>query len=335
MQPIDCYLRSVRFWLPADQKDDILAELREDIRSEVDEQQAELGRELTDPELEALLKRRGDPMQVAEQYLPKRYLIGPLLFPIYWMFLRSLVLYFLFPWAILWLCFTAAVPSYYADRPWFTLLRTLAPMWTFGVYTVIGLTIGFAIAERVRATYQDTSPQKLPTRRAAKDPNRVPRSTSIAEVVWNGFILLWWANALRMPTTPDLQMATSASIVQYFYWPVLLLLMATVIVAAANFIWPVWTKARAAARLAVDVAGLAIVSGMIVMWARGGVFVDLSSTKFSATQMAGVQQWIGISCVITLLLIGVSYAVRAFQDSRRALGKQPSLNRAVKLLVGE
>jgi len=257
------------------------------------------------------------------------------LFATYWMLLRSLVLYFLFPWAIFWLCFTAAVPSYYAHRPALQLLRTLAPLWTLGLYTIVGLTVGFAIVERVEAAGQNGSAWEPGRCRVVRDPNRVPRSSSIAEVVWNGFLLLWWANALRMPASPDLRITSSATITQYFYWPVLLLLVAMVIVAAANLIWPLWTRRRAALRLAVDLAGLVMMLAMVVMWAQGGVFVELEGAKISAEALAKAQQWISVSCVIVLLLMGVSFAARAFQDFRRTLGKQPSLNRAVKLLVGE
>ena len=335
MELLDRYLRSLQFWLPGEQRHDIIAELSEDIRSEVEEKQAAMGRELTVDEMRALLRRRGSPLRVAESYLPQRYLIGPRLFAIYWMLLRSLLLYFLFPWAIFWLCFTAAVPSYYAHSPALQLLRTLAPLWTLGLYTIVGLTVGFAIVERVEAAGQNGSAWEPGRCRVVRDPNRVPRSSSIAEVVWNGFLLLWWANALRMPASPDLRITSSATITQYFYWPVLLLLVAMVIVAAANLIWPLWTRRRAALRLAVDLAGLVMMLAMVVMWAQGGVFVELEGAKISAEALAKAQQWISVSCVIVLLLMGVSFAARAFQDFRRTLGKQPSLNRAVKLLVGE
>jgi hypothetical protein len=167
-----------------------------------------------------------------------------------------------------------------------------------------------------------------------RDPNRVPRCSSLAEVVWNGFILLWWANALPMPASPDLRITSSATIAQHFYWPILVWLMAMVILAAANLIWPLWTRTRAALRLAVDLAGLAMVLAMVVMWAQGGVFVAIDGAV-SAEALVKARQWISVSCVITLLVMGVGLWARAFQDFRRALGMQPSLNRAVKLLVGE
>lgn len=335
MELIDRYLRCVQFWLPGDRKDDIIAELSEDIHSEVEEKQAALGRELDTEELRALLKRRGSPLRVAESYLPSRYLIGPTLFPIYWMALRSFILYLLFPWAILWLCFTAAVPSYYAHSPALQLLRTVAPLWTLGVQGIIGLTAAFVIAERVQAAAQEKNGWEARPPKRMRDPNRVPRSSSIAEVMCNGIVLLWWANALRMPAAPDLHITASPAISQTFYWPIMLLLMATVIMAAANVMWPVWTRRRAALRLLLDLASVAVVIAIVGMWAQGGVFVALDSAKFSAEALAKAQQWISVSCLITALAMGITFVARAFQDLRRALGKPPSVNRAVRMLVGE
>src|ERR1700752_1570407 len=101
MELLDRYLKAVKFWLPSDQKQDIIAELSEDLRSQIDEKESELGRALNNAEIEAILKKSGDPMLVAQRYLPQRYLIGPALFPIYWLILRAGWLFFFGPWLIL------------------------------------------------------------------------------------------------------------------------------------------------------------------------------------------------------------------------------------------
>src|SRR5260370_13987905 len=85
MELIDRYLQAVGFWLPKAQKQDIVAELLEDINSQMEEKEAELGRKLNESEVEAILKQLGSPILVANRYLPPRHLIGPLLFPIYWL----------------------------------------------------------------------------------------------------------------------------------------------------------------------------------------------------------------------------------------------------------
>jgi len=46
MELVDRYLKAVRFWLPKARQEDILAELSEGIRAQIDEKQAELGHKL-------------------------------------------------------------------------------------------------------------------------------------------------------------------------------------------------------------------------------------------------------------------------------------------------
>jgi len=71
MELIERYLQAVKFWLPKNQKQDIIAELSEDIHSQIEERESALGRELTDDDVEQILKQRGRPLLVAEKYLPQ------------------------------------------------------------------------------------------------------------------------------------------------------------------------------------------------------------------------------------------------------------------------
>ena len=86
------YLQAVGFWLPRAQKHDILAELSEDLRQQMEDREAELGRSLSDDDIKAILKQRGQPMMVARTFLPQRSLISPVLYPIYKVVLKIVVL---------------------------------------------------------------------------------------------------------------------------------------------------------------------------------------------------------------------------------------------------
>jgi hypothetical protein len=88
MELIDRYLQAVKFWLPKNQKQDIIVELSEDLRSQVEDREAELGRKLNESEVADLLKQRGRPVLVANRYKSQQHLIGPVLFPIYVFVLR-------------------------------------------------------------------------------------------------------------------------------------------------------------------------------------------------------------------------------------------------------
>lgn len=54
MELIDRYLQAVKFWLPKQQKQDIIAELSEDIYAQVEEQESGLGRKLNEAEVGAM-----------------------------------------------------------------------------------------------------------------------------------------------------------------------------------------------------------------------------------------------------------------------------------------
>jgi hypothetical protein len=95
MELLDRYLQAVRKHLPWQRQDDIIAELRANLESQLEDKEAELGRPLTPAEAEQWLKQMGPPMQVAARYQPQQYLIGPTLFPTYWYVLRTA-----FGWAL-------------------------------------------------------------------------------------------------------------------------------------------------------------------------------------------------------------------------------------------
>jgi len=88
MELLDRYLQAIRRHLPWRRQDDIIAELRANLEAQLEDKQTELGRKLTDAEMEAWVKQLGSPLQVAARYQPQQYLIGPALFPTYRFVLR-------------------------------------------------------------------------------------------------------------------------------------------------------------------------------------------------------------------------------------------------------
>ncbi|WP_269515832.1 hypothetical protein [Brevundimonas subvibrioides] len=83
---IDRYLEAVAAQLPVEERDDIIAELKDLILSRVEAGEAEKARPLTDDEREAILKEIGHPLVVAARYRKgPDSLIGPELFP-YWLY---------------------------------------------------------------------------------------------------------------------------------------------------------------------------------------------------------------------------------------------------------
>ena len=68
MELLDRYLKAVAKALPEAQREDIIRELSEDIRSEMEDKAGDLGRPLMAAEQEAVLKQRGNPLLLAARY---------------------------------------------------------------------------------------------------------------------------------------------------------------------------------------------------------------------------------------------------------------------------
>jgi hypothetical protein len=64
MDLLDRYLRAVRTHLPASQQDDILKELKENLRAQMEDKEAELRRPLDEDEVAAILKKHSHPIFV-------------------------------------------------------------------------------------------------------------------------------------------------------------------------------------------------------------------------------------------------------------------------------
>lgn len=86
MDLVERYLKAVAAQLPRDSRDDIVAELRDEIMGRIEALQDRLGRAPADDEVEALLREVGHPLAVASRYRAgPQALIGPALYP-WWMF---------------------------------------------------------------------------------------------------------------------------------------------------------------------------------------------------------------------------------------------------------
>ena len=86
MDLVERYLKAVAAQLPKETREDIVAELRDDIMGRIEDLEARLGRAPSDDEVEALLREVGHPLSVAARYRSgPQALIGAELYP-WWMF---------------------------------------------------------------------------------------------------------------------------------------------------------------------------------------------------------------------------------------------------------
>jgi hypothetical protein len=286
MELIDRYLNAVKFWLPRKQQDDIIAELSEDIRSQIEDQESELGRKLTEPEVAAILKHRGHPVIVAHRFLPQQHLIGPVLFPIYWFVMKIVLLCWFVPWMSTWVCLMSFSPAYRLAHGGGTWLGALGALWgsfwvgamiSFGVVTLI-----FAILERTGARIkmlEDWEPRKLPV---VRDPRQIPRCSSIFELVISLAFLVWWATALGFQTEFDFS-GTKISLAPewcYLLCGFLLVSLVNIALAAVNLFRPSWTRFRACVRLTSDVIG----SGLFCLLLKSAIVAEIIAPNVPAAR---------------------------------------------------
>lgn len=86
MDMLEDYLRAVSRLLPRAKREDIIAELRDEILTRIEAREGELGRKLGEAETEQLLRDFGHPIVVAARYRDgPQYGVGPAAYP-YWFF---------------------------------------------------------------------------------------------------------------------------------------------------------------------------------------------------------------------------------------------------------
>jgi hypothetical protein len=299
MELVDRYLQVVKFWLPGNQKDDIIAELSEDLRSQIEEKESEIGRKLSDAEVEPILKQCGAPMAVAGRYLPQRSLIGPALFPIYSKVIRWLFLYFLLPWFVLWLGIAIFSPDFQGDHPGIGILGSLEPWWLACTHALFFNTLAFALLDRsqVRSQLVNTwTPRSLP---AVRDCNRIPRSGTLFEITFSvATLALWLQLGAFHRTFHSLGVTLTLSpLWPYFFWGLTVLSVASVGLACLNLSHPRWTPLSACLRLGIDV----YCWGLIYWVCRAALLESLVADGLSSDKAAalvhGINSWMANSAI--------------------------------------
>jgi len=299
MQMIERYLEAVKFWLPKQQKDDIIDELSADIDAQVEEREASLRRKLTEGEVESILKQRGRPVVVANRFLPQEQLIGPLLFPVYRFVLKIICLCYLLPWALVWIgmmTFDHAYRTRQTQVSWFAAFGSAWSTWWTLAFVAIGMaTLVFVILERVQAKsgfLNDWSPRKLPP---VHNLNRIPRATSIFELAFTLLFFVWWAlnaspRVINLGNTVRIELSSRWV---WFFSAYLVLAAANAALAASNLLHPYWTVRRASLRLLSDCAGAVLFCWLLRAHLVTSFFASSLSAEKSLHVTQAIDYWMG------------------------------------------
>lgn len=324
MELLDRYLQAVRFWLPRKQQDDIIAELGDDLRSQIEERESALGRPLNEDELVALLKQAGNPLWVAARYQKQQALIGPVLFPLYSFVLKIVTLAYLGPWLLVWITLTVFVPSHPAVKPALALVGGWASLWTNIIVIFGSVTLAFAILERVQSAVsalQQWDPRKLP--RMARPKNRVSRVESVFGLVFSIVFIVWWLSLARYGYLMFGPIASFFSLnpaLRAWYLPGIVPTLIIALQQCINIFRPQWTWFRAVAMFLSDSIALFIFASLAkfhpYLIAAGTSNLDAQHTQALMTLNQVI--WWSILCVIVGICIAMAiHAYQTFREVRR------------------
>jgi hypothetical protein len=308
MELIDSYLRAVRRYLPRAQRNDIVAELSVELRSQIEEKQTELGRGLTDVEQMAIFKKQGDPMSVAMRYRRQGRslsigweLIGPELFPAYLILLSCNMAIAVVVIA----CFLI-----FNHIP-LTLRAFLIPL----LMEVVIVTLVFILLNFLRGFLGRKLSQSWmwpPAELAHLLP--LPRWYSATGFAACGLLTLWW---LLIPHFPRLVLGDAAPELKFtpdwhrYYVPILAVMLIGAGQRAVNVIRPDWNWLLPMGRFVADGAG-----AVVMFFFRTHTLVVAAGETSSAAQQHLAQTvnarlvfglfgpWLWIYLAITALVYG-------------------------------
>jgi len=322
MEPLDRYLSNLAKLLPADQREDILRELSEDIRSEFEDKESELGRPLTEAEQLAVLKRRGNPLQVAAGYTPNQgtlafgpQIIGPVLFPFYVRVLTfNLGLTFLIVGAIFAAVSLSGQPIHFGDLFSSVILQLFIQL--------TAVTVIFALVEKhLSRQPHDWSKEDFEKNLKAAiqsriekniqfGPKEVSRFDSMAVLVASSVALLWmqsiWANQYLI-FGPAALLIALAPIWHVVYLPTVFIVLVNIVRAAINIARPDWVRFRDVAAVILDAAGLAIV--YTLMFAHTWVVPADAAASTSQHVASVVNQWAPLA-ISASAVIAIAQAIK-------------------------
>jgi hypothetical protein len=331
MELLERYLQAVRAYLPKSQQDDILKELGENLRAQMEDKEAELGRPLNEDEVAAILKGHGHPMFVAARYRQTHQLIGRTLFPVYWFAVKIILGFVGVGYAISALVLIAQGKS---------ILEVLGTIFSYlgaVLPTFAWVTIVFAVLDIVnnktrlletitRDSNEKFDPRTLPALRPASDSpdsKPIPRYKTAFELFFSVAFLLWWMRvspirklALFIALGPvgladkiPFQMGPAWETV---YWPVIFLTLLAVVQQIAILIHPDRIKFYRAMRV-ISSGGSVVV--LYLLSRADGILMVVPGIA-DAAEFAEALRIANISLHYTMLFTAIMAAVECLKQIR-------------------
>ena len=329
MELLERYLQAVRTYLPKSQQDDILKELGENLRAQMEDKEAELGRPLNEDEAAAILKKHGHPMFVAARYRQTRHLIGSTLFPVYWFAVKVILGFVGIGYAISALVLIAQGKSILEVLgAVFSYLGAVLP--TFAWVTIVFAVLDIAndktrLLERInRDANEKFDARALPAVRPVSgwpEGKLIPRHKTAVELFFSIAFLLWWVRVnpvRRLALFLALGPAGLADKIpfqlgpawQAVYWPVILLTLVGVAQQIATLIHPDQIKFYRAMRVISSAGGAAV---LYILSRADGLFM-LAPGIAEAAKFAEPLRIVNMTLHYTMFFTAIFAALECFKQ---------------------
>jgi hypothetical protein len=317
MDLLERYLQAVGQYLPAKGKKDTLAELRANLLAEMDGRAEELGRPLNESEVAAVLEKHGSPAAVAARYLPRQFLIGPSVFPLYWFTLRKS-----FPLVLVVYATVQATKYLFGGGNWS--LGSAIGHLPFVVFTFWAwMTLGFSVFEFAQGKFfasvkcQETwSVRDLPA--VAQQQKGPSFANRVADLIVNTLIFLW---LLAVPTHPYLILGPRGTLRgmpfglspewHIFYWQIVALFGVMLVLKFCQFM----TRSVALLQglgLATQAVSL-LVLAVMVQARTYFVSVAQGDRLPSLETLASVNYWVNLGFKVALVVAVIKLAADIWQ----------------------
>jgi hypothetical protein len=320
---LDRYLQAIGQYLPAETRQDTLAELRANLEATIEAREEASATPLTEAEIAAILQAHGRPILVAARYLPQRSLIGPTLYPAFLFTLRKagpivLLVYFitraiLLIFAPTPLTFTSVIVTTFAR-----LIPVLLSFWS--IVTVIFATIEFAHTHKGEPQSWNTwDPLKLPP--LASTPKK-SLASRIADLVVHTLFTLY---VFAIPYHPWLALGPGVTWLQHlsiafapawrlFFIAFLILQLAVFLLKVLAFI-PNHDRLKSQLELFVKFFGI----GPTLMLAFSPTYFIPNSPTTDLRTLAAVNAWMNLSIRIALFFVILDFAIQLWKYLRKTL----------------
>jgi hypothetical protein len=313
MQLVESYLYEVGRFLPEEQRDELLADLRDDILGEVEGEAEAQGRlpELADEQL--VLARFGHPLKAAGRYQPPRALIGSEIYPAFVHTLKVVSVVAVVGLVVV--CLIGAQSSDWRLGPFDLLRMTLEVLlWVFAIVVLVFVSIEYS-GERLN-WYENWQPSTL----GVSSLSVINRQDVITNLLSEGFFLLWWNDVVVLssliPEGIAERIVSLAPVWDAYFWPLNIIIGAVFILHFYVLVRGVWQRYALLAELVANAACLAIATALLT----GGDLVILNDS-FSPEFEYRVQRTVQISILVIcgFIVWDMWLALRTFRGAMSGL----------------